>query len=194
MRMMKLERSLMAGTFASLALALCTGTGAAQINSTPATVSLTATLAETLTISATPSAVSFTLSQGGSANASAPVVITSNWLLSSGRGSVKLYGYFTAPTAALTDGATTPNNIPTSEVFGAVTSGGTTSTATAFTGNGAFGGSGASLLLYNQAVSAANRYVSGRTDSLALSINLSGQAQLPAGSYAGTLNLQAQAL
>ena len=75
-----------------------------------------------------------------------------------------------------------------------MTSAGTTTAATAFTGNGAFGGAGASLLLYNQPVNATNRFVTGRTDSLALSIDLTQQAQLPAGSYTGTLNLQAQAL
>jgi hypothetical protein len=108
------------------------------------------------------------------------------------RTSVTLFGYFASATAALTDGGSPANNIPTSEVFGQVTSG-TPTTYTAFTGSGALGTAGATLTLFTQTISNANRSAN-RSDNLNLKIDLTSQPQLPAGTYTGTLNLQAQAL
>lgn len=164
----------------------------AQLNSNSSTVTLNATLAETLTIAATPASVNFALVQGGTATASAPVQIVSNWLLGPGRATVKLYAWFTTPSAALTDGAATPDTIPSSEVLGQVTTG-TPTTYTAFTQSNTLGSASGGLLLYTQALSATNRAAT-RTDNLNLQINLASQAQLPAGSYTGILNIQAQAL
>jgi hypothetical protein len=154
---------------------------------------LNATLAESLTISATPANVTFTLASGAAATGSAPVVITTNWVLSASRNTVKLFGWFTTPTAALTDGLATPNNIPSSDVFGQVTSG-TPTSYTAFTATTtALGTSGGALELYNQAITSSNR-AANRTDNLNLKIDLTATPLLPAGSYTGTLTLQAQAL
>lgn len=164
----------------------------AQLNSNSASVALTATLAESLTISATPATVTFTLASGAAATGSAPVVITTNWLLKPSRATVVLDGYFASTTAALTDGGSPANNIPTSEVFGQVTTG-TPTSFTAFTQTAALGPAGAGLALYSQTITGANRN-STRTDNLNLKIDLTSQPQLPAGSYAGTLTLQAQAL
>ncbi len=164
----------------------------AQVSSNSASVTLNASLAEILTIAATPASVNFTLVQGSIATASAPVQIVTNWLLGPGRATVKLYAWFATPSAALTDGATTPDNIPSSEVFGQVTTG-TPTSYTAFTQSNTIGTASGGLLLYTQALSSTNRAAT-RTDNLNLQINLASQAQLPAGSYTGVLNIQAQAL
>ncbi len=162
------------------------------LNSNTATVALKATLAESLTVAATPANVSFTLVSGARAAGSAPVVVSTKWVLNGSRTTVTLSGYFASATAALTDGATTPTNIPTSEVLGRVPTG-TPTAFTAFTQSAPVGPAGAGLTLYTKAIPATNR-AARRTDNLNLEINLAGQTQLPAGTYTGTLNLQAQAL
>lgn len=162
------------------------------INSNQATVTLNATLAETLSISATPANVNFTLVSGGPALGSAPVVITSNWLLKSTRSAVNLYGWFTTPSAALTDGLSPVTNIASSLVYGLVSTGSPTS-YTAFTASPALGTAGGGLQLYTQAITNTNR-ASTRTDNLLLKIDLTSLPQFPAGTYTGTLTLQAQSL
>jgi hypothetical protein len=163
-----------------------------QLNSTASTVNLSATLAESLTLSATPGTVTFNLVSGGTASGSAPVAMTTTWVLNASRSTVTLTGYFSSATAALTSGGTTPVNIPTSEVLGQVTTGSPT-TYSPFTATGPVGTAGAGLLLFNQAITSSNRSAN-RSDNLNLEINLASQPQLPAGTYTGTLNLQAQAL
>lgn len=165
---------------------------AQAVNSNTASVTLNATLAETLTVSATPSSVNFTLVSAGTASGSAPVAITTTWVLNTTRTAVHLYGYFAAAASALTDGGTPANNIPTANVLGQVTTGLPTA-FTAFTQTGPFGGAGAGLELLNVAITGANR-VATRSDNLNLQINLASLATLPAGTYTGTLTIQAQAL
>lgn len=177
-------------------LAMAAPAAFCQLNSGAASVALNATLGESLTVAATPAAVSFALVSGGTADGSAPVAITTTWVLNSSRTSVTLTGYFSSSNSALTSGGTSPATIPTSEVFGKVSSG-TPKTYTAFTqspsGASAVGVSGASLVLFTQAINSSN-VASTRTDDLNLQINLASQPQLPAGTYTGTLNLMAQAL
>jgi hypothetical protein len=163
-----------------------------QMNSNTASVLLKATLGESLTVAATPSTVAIPLVSGGTATGTSPVAITTTWVLSASRTAVTLVGYFASATVALTNGATTPANIPASEVLGQVTTG-TPTSFTAFTQTAPLGTAGAGLTLFTQGLSGANR-TANRTDNLNLEINLSGQPQLPAGSYTGTLNIQAQAL
>jgi hypothetical protein len=176
-------------TFMAAALVLVSGVAVGQLNSTVGSVSLTATLSETLTVSASPTAVTFALVAGGTASGSAPVAITTTWTLAASRANVILDAYFASATAALTNGSV---NIPTSEVFGTVPTG-TPTTATAFTQTAALGPSGAGLTLFTQALSSSNRSAT-RTDSLTLQINLTAQPQLPASTYTGTLSIEAQAL
>jgi hypothetical protein len=128
----------------------------------------------------------------GIATGSAPVAITTTWLLAPTRANVVLDGYFASATAALTDGLATPDLIPSSAVLGKMTTGSPTS-FTAFTATAALGPAGAGLTLFTVPLTVANRAAT-RTDSLLLEINLAGVPQLPAGSYTGTLTLQAQAL
>jgi len=163
----------------------------AQLNSNTAIVTLNATMTEALTVAATPSVVNFALANNGTAFGSAPVVITTAWVLGAGRANVVLDAYFANPTAALTTGGATPTNIPTSAVLGEDLMG-TPSTYTAFTATGVVGTAGAGLEVFTQPLTALNRAYS-RTDNLLLEINTTGLV-LPAGSYTGTLTLQAQAL
>jgi hypothetical protein len=176
------------------ALASTSGFCAAN-NSNAATVTLTANLAESLTIAATPSNVSFTLVAGSTANGSAPVAITTTWVLNGNRSTVTLTGWFSSAAQALAGTGSTPAYIPTSEILGQVTTG-TPTSYTAFTqttSGGALGVSGASLVLFTNSITSSNRSAT-RSDNLNLQINLTSQPQLPADTYTGTLNLQAQAL
>jgi hypothetical protein len=163
-------------------------------NSNTATVTLTATLGESLTVSATPSNVTFSLVAGSTANGSAPVAIQTAWVLNGARASVTLTGWFSSASQAMAGTGSTPQYITTSSIYGQLNS--TTGTYTAFTqspGTGAPGVAGASLVLYTQAITNSNR-TNTRNDNLNLQINLTGQPQLAADTYTGTLNLQAQAL
>jgi hypothetical protein len=162
--------------------------------SNTATVALTATLPESLSISLDQSAVSFNLVAGGKATGSTPVTVTTSWVLQNSRQNVRLTAYFATPTAALTNGGTPAVDIPSSEVFGAVGTG--SSSWTAFTDGpdaGGVGEAGGSLNLLTQAISSSN-YNSSAQTVLNLEIDLTNQTQLPAGTYTGTLNLQADAL
>jgi len=118
----------------SVAILFILGTSAAlcQLNSNTASVALKATLGESLTVAATPSAVAIPLVSGGVATGTSPVAITTTWVLSASRTTVTLVGYFASATVALTDGAATPDNIPASEVLGQMTTG-TPTSFTAFT-------------------------------------------------------------
>ena len=170
--------------------------GSAQITSNAPAVTLTAVLAESISITVPTTQVNFALTQAGTVAGSAGVSVTTNWLLGIGRANVVLDAYFASASAALTltgaPNGTTPAVIPASAVLGEMTTG-TPTSFTAFTGTAALGPAGSGLTLYTQPLSATNRFGT-RTDTLLLEINLSGLPQLPAGTYTGTLTLQAEAL
>ncbi len=151
----------------------------------------------TLTVSATPTSVSFALVKGGTASASAPIVITTTLYGVSALSSLTLYGYFSTSSAALTDGRATPDNIPASAILGEVPTG-TPTSYTPFTQSDAVGTAGATLQLFSTSslLSLGCLPVTAvcRSDSLSLEISLASLPQLPAGTYTGTLILQAQAL
>jgi hypothetical protein len=151
------------------------------------------TAVSSLSLTASPASVTFHLVSGGIATGSSAVDITTTW-----GGSfciftctINVYGYFTSATSALS-GSSPVVDIPSSEVLGEVPTGLPT-TYTAFTQSNPFGGAGASLQLVKQSFTF---YTGGgsRTDALSLEINLASQPQLPAGTYSGTLYIQAQAL
>jgi hypothetical protein len=197
--MLRLSKLISAGLIMGLGFFLLSAPAYSQsLNSNTASVTLSATLGESLTVTAAPtsgSAVNFALVSGGTATGSAPVAMTTSWIMKGSRSSVTLTGYFASATAALTGTGSSPATIPTSEVLGQVTTG-TPATYTAFTqtpATGALGTAGASLALFTQGITGTNRAAS-RNDNLNLQINLTSQPQLPADTYTGTLNLQAQAL
>ncbi|MFZ0392778.1 MAG: hypothetical protein WCF17_08550 [Terracidiphilus sp.] len=150
------------------------------------------TAVNSLSVSVSPSLVNFTLVSNGVAKASSAIDVTTSWAKTtcSPTCTVTLYGYFTSSTSALS--SATGGNIPSSAVLGEVTTG-TPTSYTPFTQTGPFGGFGASLLLFSDTISS-NAKKTTRTDALSLEIELSGQPQMPAGSYTGILNIQAQTL
>ena len=197
--MSRLSKLISAGLMMGLGFFLLSAPAAhGQLNSNTAAVTLQATLGESLTVSAAPtsgSQVNFALVAGGTATGSAPVAMTTSWVMKGSRSSVTLTGYFASAAQAMSGTASPTVYIPTSEILGQVTTG-APATFTAFTqtpGTGALGTAGASLVLFTQAISGTNR-ASSRNDNLNLEINLTAQPQLPADTYTGTLNLQAQAL
>lgn len=157
----------------------------AQLNSNVATVNLNAVLGESITVTAAPGTINFALVGSGLSNGSAPITIDTAWALNSTRVSVDVYAYFSNPAAALSDGA--GNDIPSTNVSGSVNSG----AFGAFTGASPFSGASA-ITIATQAVGAGT-FSSNRTDTLDLRINTAGLG-LPAATYTGVLNIQAQAL
>ncbi len=186
---MKTGRLFKIGAIA-LGLALATTMASAQaLNSGAQTIALNATLAESLTLSLSANAVNFTLAAGSAANAgSTNITATTTWVLKPGRTAVGVYAYFANAASALTDGA--GNNIPSSAFFIADNAG----PSTALTSTVAFGAANGGLQLANVAITGLNKN-SSRTDVMAFNINLTGGTlpQLPAATYTGTLNIQAQA-
>lgn len=147
-----------------------------------------------LSVTASPSTVSFHLNARGVAGGSNAVNITTSWggslcLLTC---TINLYAYFSSANAALSGGGSPMVSIPAAEVLGQIPTGSPTS-FTAFTQSNPLGGAGASLLLLQQSFFLITGGGS-RTDSLNLEIDLTNQPQLPAGSYSGTLYIQAQSL
>lgn len=171
-------------TLGAVALVLAVAPAShAQLNSNVATVNLNAVLGESLTISAGPATVNFTLVPNGVANGSAPVSVTTTWALAATRTNVALYAYFST-TDALTDGA--GNNIPAANVGGSVNSGpsGAFSNVTPFSNFG--------MSVFSQALGVGS-YNTNRADTIDLTIDTAGLG-LPSATYTGTLNLEAQAL
>lgn len=144
-----------------------------------------------LTIAASPTSASFTLVSGG-VSSTPSVTITTSWVVVAlGSDPLDVYGYFTSPTAALQNTANSSFVIPSSDVFGQVS--GTASIVSSYT---AFtqttpqaSASGLHLASTTQAFLILG--LGSQTNTLSMQINLSGQPQLPAGSYTGTLMLQA---
>jgi hypothetical protein len=159
----------------------------AQLNSNTLPIALTATLPESLTVGLSANAVTFNLTAGSATNAgNTNITATTTWVLRPSRTTLRVYAYFANSASALTDGG--GNNIPTANFFIANNGG----ASTAVNQTVAFGGANAGLQLANVAITNANR-AGNRTDAMAFNINLTSLPQLPAGTYTGTLNIQAQA-
>ncbi len=141
----------------------------------------------TLSVSASPSQVSFNLVSRGTTSGNSPVSITTTWTGLSSGGTVNLYGYFISVSAALT-GSLSTAAIPSSAISGQMTTGLPTS-YTAFTQTNPLGGAGASLKLFSAGTGSGS---GSRTDALNLTIDLSSLPELPADTYTGTLVIQAQ--
>lgn len=169
-----------------LALAMGQTSHAQALNSNNATVLLNAPLAESVTVAASPANVTFNLVANGSVNGSSAVSITTSWALAKTRKSVNVYAYFTSGTA-LTDGA--GDSIPNTSVSGAINGG----AAATFTTATPFGGAFGLAPIFTQTVGATGTFNNTHTDSVVLSISTVG-LNLPAATYTGTLNIQAQAL
>jgi hypothetical protein len=178
-----MKRSALLLAFTSLVAA---GTAQAQVGtlSTIASVTLNATQASTLVVTANTPASSITSIAANTTTDFAPAVnVTTAWNLTGGA-NVQLVGYFGIPSQALASGT---NYIPSSRVEGRI--GG--DPFTPFTGpavGGIAGVAGGSLVLFTQALGA---LAGTRTDDVNLRLNFTGQSAPAAGSYTGTLNLRA---
>jgi hypothetical protein len=174
---------------AGVVMALSASAASAQLNSGAQTIALNATLAESLTLTLSATSVNFALKAGNATNlGSAGVTATTTWALAAGRTSVGVYAYFTSATTALTDGA--GDNIPSSAFYIADNA----APSAPLTNTVAFGAANAGLKLGTVAITGTNRSGS-RTDAMTFNIDLSTGTlpQLPANTYTGVLNIQAQA-
>jgi len=164
------------------------GANAQVRNSGASTITLNAVLNDSITVSLSSSAVNFTLTAGSVSNpGSTGVTATTTWLLRPSVGSLKLYAFFASSTAALTDGA--GNNIPSADFQVSNNAGPFNS----LTNTVPFGGANAGLQLSSTPILGNNRSGT-RTDNMNFNINLAPQPNLPAGTYTGTLTIQAQAI
>lgn len=174
-------------TLAALVLGMSSLLSAQAISSGAQPIALNAQLAESLTLTLTTNAVNFNLTAGSATNAGAlNITATTAWVLKPGRTAVSLYAYFASNAAALTDGA--GDNIPSSAFYISDNGG----ASAPLVNSVAFGGANAGLQLSNVAITGANKN-SSHADTMAFNINLSALTQLPAATYTGTLNIQAQA-
>lgn len=182
------RKHLKAATVLSMLLLGISVAASAQVNSNVSNITMSASLAESLTVSLSGSSVNFTLTSGSASNpGNTTISATTSWVLKPGRTAVKLYAYFDSSTIALahTDVANT-SDIPSSAVEVGVNGGALSPVSSTV----ALGAANAGLQLFNQAITGTNKNAS-RTDTLAFNINLGSLAQLPADTYNGTLHIQA---
>ena len=149
------------------------------------------TVGDTITVSATPSAVNIALVSGGTAVASSSISITTSETGLSLNSSVVMYAYFASASAALSSGSPI-SYIPSSAIFGRCPTG-TPTTYTSFTSTGVFGGAAASLQIYSLSGGLLSLGFS-RTDVLTLEVQLSGLPQLSAATYTGSMYIEVQAM
>jgi hypothetical protein len=163
----------------------------AQTLSNIGNIALNANLAQTITVNVTSgSTVNFTLTQGAAAAGDVSPSISTSWNLNPGlTNTITLFGYFTTPSSALTDGV---YDIASNYVKGRMTTG-AVATYTSFTQTNAVGPANGSLLLMTENITGANK-IKTRSDNLDLQIDLTASPTVPASTYTGTLHLQARAL
>jgi hypothetical protein len=168
------------------------GTSTASADTTTSNkvdVALTAQVLQTLTLVVAVPTVAFGVVTPGQSN-TAPlgqaVSVVSAWSLASGV-TMKLYAYFDTASSAMT-GTLTGTLVPTSAFTGSVNGGAQAS----FTQTNPFGGAALALQMYSVGITAAN-LIGARTDTLALTMNLTG-ISLVSDTYSGTMHVQAQAL
>jgi hypothetical protein len=143
--------------------------------------------AQSLTISLSSHAVNFALTRGSANNlGSNPVSVTTNWVLGNRNMTLTVYSYFANAATALTGPG---GNIPSSAL--SISVNGTAFRALTFTE--VFGGANAGR---HVVVGIPITGTGTRTDSIIFNLDLSTGTlpQLPAGTYTGTLSIQAQAV
>ncbi len=145
--------------------------------------------AETVTTSLSGGADTFNLRPGNNTNPAATTIsATTAWSLSPPY-SLNVYAYFLNSVAALTDGS--GHNIPSSAFFISVNGGNSTALTSNAANTAGFGGPNAGFTLDNINVQPVNKN-SSVTDTMMFNLDLSALSQLPAGTYSGTLYIQAQ--
>ncbi len=177
-------------TMLAMALAMATVSASAQLNSNTGTVTINANLPESLTVSLTNPTVTIPLTSNTAVNNStapaAGTAIQTAWVLQPGRTSVKVFVY-AAVANPLANTLGTDTIPATSILISNTGQGGAYSALAAGTPFGTGLQIGAST-----AITGANK-ASSRTDTVFFQINTTFNPQLSAGTYTGTLNVQAQA-
>jgi hypothetical protein len=173
-----------------------TGSAVAQIDSGGSGVSCSGDLPESLTVSPSISTLNFTLTPFTTTIPGTSIIITTSWVLASTRSNVELDAYFASASQALANGS---YYIPTSKIYGNVTtleSGGPSANAP-FTQTAAYGPAGAGLVLFSEPITAGTNSENVDSTTLALKVDLSNSTlykTLPAGTYTGTLTIEAKAI
>lgn len=171
----------------------------AQVNSGAGTVFLNATVTESLGVTVTGGAtVNFTLAANRAANpGSTTSSIRTAWTLKPGRTNVTVWAWVANGAAALTDGA--GDNIPASAVSAAAAGSGLPGGAL---NTSASGGAGVPAFVTPAAATGVEigqvritglNKTGNTTTTLTWNINTTIVPQLPAATYTGTVNIQAQA-
>lgn len=163
---------------------------AAALNGNRVDVVLSGTVLETLAVVVALPTIAFGNVTPGTVN-TAPlgqaVGIVTTWNLNVGR-VVKMYAYFDTAAAAMT-GTLTGDTIPVSAFTGSFNGGASAS----FSSSSPFTAAATSMTLFSNTITLANA-VTLRTDSLALTMDLTNNNQLKTDIYAGTMHIQAQAV
>jgi hypothetical protein len=174
-------------------VALAVGNAAAAPgNSNIGTVTLNATLNESLTVTLmSGTSINFTLAPNTAGNSgSGTSSLTTSWSLKPGRSSIAIWAYFTSSTAALNP-LTTGNavSIPSSAVKIQVNGAGAFNPC----GNvSPFNAAASGLQIGTTSIGANTNLTGTRTDTLLYQIDTTVVPQLPADTYTGVLNIQAQ--
>src|SRR6266436_9372481 len=191
---MRFFKKFCVGSMALVLLALFVPASHAQAaNSNIGTVTINATLTESLTVTVNSgAAVTIPLLPNTAVNGTATTTgVTTTWTLKPGRTSVALWAYFSSAATALvhaTAGNTT--DIPSSAVKIQVGGAGAFNALTVVSPFNA----AASGLQIGAAIAITGLNKSGnRTDTLAYQIDTTVVPQLQADTYVGTLNIEAQA-
>lgn len=183
-----------------MALSAATSPAAkAQIHSNVGTVVLNAAMTESLSVTVTGgTTVNFTLAANAAANpGSTTSTVQTAWTLKPGRTWVSLWAWVANGASALTDGA--GDNIPASAVTVTAAGSGSPGGPLNMVASGGAGvpafitpASATGVQIGQIHVTGATR-TSSTTTTLTWNINTTGVPQLPAGTYTGTVNIQAQA-
>ncbi len=155
---------------------------AQQISSNQASVSLSYTTAEALTVNVTPPGNPTTFQGTPPTTGTITISATSSFTQSR---TVSIYAYF-ASNQALTSGA---SNIPASSIVANI-AGGSQPGSRAFNVTSPFTGSPTAVIVDTEAVGIGNL----TTPTVSMTLMIQGASGLPAGTYAGTMFVQAQAV
>jgi len=165
---------------------------AGPANSNIAAVALNATLNESLTVTVNSgTSINFTLAPNNAANSgSSSSTITTAWSLKPGRNNIAIWAYFTSAAAALNP-VTAGNTftIPSSAVKIQINGAGLFNPCSTVS---PFNGAASGLQIGTTTITGNSNVIGTRTDTLNYQIDTTVVPQLPADTYTGVLNIQAQ--
>ncbi|MGE5204952.1 MAG: hypothetical protein ACM3PW_05020 [Chlamydiota bacterium] len=182
----------LASAVAGLIVLTCLKATAAPGNSNIATVALAAQLNESLTVSLiSGTSINFTLAPNTAANSgNASTTITTSWSLKPGRNNIAIWAYFVSATAALNPVSVGNSfTIPSAAVKIQVNAAGAFNPCSNVS---PFNAAASGLRIGITSITGNKNSVGTRTDTLNYQIDTTVVPQLPADTYTGVLNIQAQ--